>query len=53
MVDVLRLAEESTESFMPGFEVSESWVFVCVPYQPEGHAYQAPVGAGEEAVLLH
>ncbi|MDE2252914.1 MAG: hypothetical protein KGL42_01390 [Betaproteobacteria bacterium] len=55
MVDVLRLAEESTQSFVPGFEVSERWVFVCVPYQTDGHAVQAPVGAGKGAgaVALH
>ena len=53
MVDVLRLVEESTESYVPGLEVSERWIFVCVPYQPHAQADQAPVGAGKGAVALH
>ena len=53
MVDVLRRVEASTESCVPGLDVSERWIFVCVPYQPHGHAYQAPVGAGKGAVALH
>ncbi len=53
MVDVLRLVEESTESYVPGIEVSERWIFVCVPYQPEESVYPAPVGAGKGSVALH
>ena len=49
MVDVLRRVEASTESYVPGFEVSERWIFVCVPYQLEEPAYPAPVGAGDAA----
>ena len=53
MVDVLRLVEDSTESYVPGIEVSERWIFVCVPYQPEEPAHPAPVGSGKGAVALH
>ena len=53
MVDVLRRVEASMESYVRGFEVSERWIFVCVPYQPEGPAHPAPVGAGKGSVALH
>ncbi len=53
MVDVLRLVEDSTESYVPGLEVSERWIVVCVPYQLEEPAYPAPVGDGAGAGALH
>ena len=55
MVDVLRRVEDSTESCVPGIEVSERWIFVCVPHQPEEPAHPAPVGAGKGtgAAVLH
>ena len=53
MVDVLRLVEDSTESYVPGIEVSERWIFVCVPHHQESAGSGASELSGEPVAVMH